>query len=132
MSTFGSVEEAREYFKKDRFAAVNGITLEELYEGGCVCAMTVREDHRNALGGIMGGAIFTLADFAFAAASNDDHRPTVALDVKIHYLTSSKGSRLTARAMRVRSGRTTCVFQVSVTDDLGKDVALFTGTGYKL
>ncbi len=132
MSTFGSVEEAREYFKKDRFAAVSGITLEELYEGGCACAMEVCDNHRNALGGIMGGAIFTLADFAFAVASNNDHRPTVALDVSIQYLASPQGSRLTARASRVKSGRTTCVFQVSITDDLGRDVALFTGTGYKL
>ncbi len=132
MSTFSSLDEAREYFKNDRFAAVNGMRLDELFDDGCFCSMELRDDHRNALGGVMGGVIYTLADFAFAIASNNDHSPTVALDVTINYLSSSKGTRLEAKAKRVKSGRTTSVYSVTVTDDMGKDIALFTGTGYKL
>ena len=94
--------------------------------------MDITDDHRNALGGIMGGAIFTLADFAFAVASNNDHRPTVALDVNIHYLSASKGDRLFARSRCVKSGRTTSIFEITVTDDSGKEIAMFIGTGYKL
>ena len=130
--TFKSLEEARRTFENDRFATKNGARIEELSDGHCVCSMDITDDHRNALGGIMGGAIFTLADFAFAVASNDDHSPTVALDVNIHFLTSSKGDRLTATARKVKSGRTTSVFEITVTDDGGKEIALFIGTGYKL
>ena len=130
--TFGSLDEARETFRNDRFATRNGACIEELSEGRCVCSMDITDDHRNALGGIMGGAIFTLADFAFAVASNNDHSPTVALDVNIHFLSASKGDRLTAIAEKVKSGRTTSIFEVKVTDDNGKEVALFLGTGYKL
>ncbi len=130
--TFASLEEARRTFENDRFATKNGAIIDELSEDHCVCSMDITDDHRNALGGIMGGAIFTLADFAFAVSSNNDHSPTVALDVNIHFLTSSKGNRLTAVSKKVKSGRTTSVFEITVTDDNGKDVALFIGTGYKL
>ncbi|MBO4552593.1 MAG: PaaI family thioesterase [Candidatus Methanomethylophilaceae archaeon] len=130
--TFESLEQARELFKNDRFATKNGAYITEVSDKRCVCCMDITDDHRNALGGIMGGAIFALADFAFAVASNNDHSPTVALDVNIHYLGSSKGSRLTATSELVKSGRTTSVFNIRVTDDQGKDVALFIGTGYKL
>jgi len=132
MSCFSDIEEAREFFKGDRFAASNGMRIVSLREDGCVCEADIRDDHRNALGGIMGGVIFTLADFAFAVASNNDHRPTVSLDSDIRFLSSSKGSRLTAAAKLIKSGKTTSVFRVDVTDETGKDVALFTGTGYKL
>ena len=131
MGTFGTLEEARAYFRNDRFAFSNGMTLDELTEEGCVCSVALRPEHRNALGGVMGVVIFTLADFAFAVASNQDHSPTVALDVNIHFLSAAKGEKLIARARRVKSGRTTSVYEITVTDDLGRDVALFIGTGYK-
>ena len=132
MGCFKDINEAREYFKGDKFAASNGITIDDLYDGGCVCSVEIRDDHRNALGGIMGGLIFTLADFAFAVASNNDHRPCVSLDSDIRFLSTSNGSVLTAKASIVKSGRTTNVISVIVTDESGKETALFTGTGYKL
>ena len=132
MSTFSSVEEARGFFKNDRFATANGADIDSLGDGSCICSMSITDDHRNALGGIMGGAIFTLADYTFAVASNNDHRPTVALDVNIHFLSSSKGNRLTAESRCIKNGRTTSVYEIKVSDDNGKDVAVFIGTGYKL
>lgn len=132
MSTFASLEEARTYFANDRYAAMSGITLDELTEDGCVCSVTIRDEHRNALGGVMGGVIFTLADFAFAVSVNNEHFSTVALDANIHFLSAPKGERLIARSARVRSGRTTAVYEITIRDDLGKSVALFVGTGYKL
>ena len=132
MSFFSDIEEAREFFKGDRFAASNGMSIFSIYDGGCVCKAQIRDDHRNALGGIMGGVIFTLADFAFAVASNNDHRPTVSLDSDIRFLSASKGSELTAKAELVKSGKTTSVFHVIVTDEFEREIALFTGTGYKL
>ena len=132
MSTFSSLEDARTYFANDRYAAMSGITLDELTEDGCVCSVTIEDKHRNALGGVMGGVIFTLADFAFAVSVNNDHASTVALDANIHFLSAPKGARLIARSARVRSGRTTVVYEITIRDDLGKTVALFVGTGYKL
>ena len=133
MAHFESLEEAREYFAKDRFATVNGAVIDELLpDGGCVCSMALTADHRNAQGNVMGGAIFTLADFALAVTSNRDHDPTVGLDADIRFLSSPKGERLIARGSIVKSGRTTSVIQVLVSDETGRDVALFTGAGFKL
>ncbi len=133
MSTFASVEEAREYFVGDRFAAENGITLDALDGDVCECSVELRDElHRNAAGGVMGGVIFTLADFAFAVASNNLHRLTVALQTSVNFMSAAKGTRLTARSRCVKDGRTTCVYIVDVTDERGTAVAQFVGTGYKL
>jgi len=132
MSTFSTVEDAREFFKNDRFASANGIELDELFDDGCLCSMEIRDDHRNALGGVMGGVIFTLADFALAVSTNNDHSPTVALDASVSFLSASRGSRLFARSHRIKSGKTTSMYRIDVTDDLGKQIAFATGTGYKL
>ena len=132
MSTFGSVEEAREYFKNDRFATGNGMQLDELYEDGCVCSMTIRDDHRNAYDGVMGGVIFTLADFALAITSNNIHQLSVAQQVSVNYLSAPKGKKLIATAKCRKSGRTTSVINVDVKDDTGRDVMQFVGTAFKL
>ena len=133
MSTFASVEEAREYFVGDRFAACNGVTLDALDGDVCECSVTLKKDlHCNAAGGVMGGVIFTLADFAFAVASNNMHRLTVALQTSVNFMSAAKGTRLIARTRCVKDGRTTCVYIVDVTDDLGTAVAQFVGTGYKM
>ncbi len=132
MGKFKTIEEAREYFSKDRFATENGMVLEELDENHAVCSLELSDRHRNAYGGVMGGAIFTLADFAFAALSNDIENVTVAQQVSINYLSASKGTRLVARASYRKNGRSSCVVNVDVTDDVGRDVAQFVGTGFKL
>ncbi len=132
MSTFNSVEEAKEYFKNDKFAYNSGMVLEDLGEDFSLCSMDLDDRHLNANGGIMGGVMFTLADLAFAALSNNIHRPTVAQQVSINYLAAPKGKKLIARAELLKSGRSSTIIQVKITDETGRDIALFTGTGFKL
>lgn len=132
MGRFQTIDEARAYFACDRFATDNGMTLDELDEVHAVTSLTLGERHRNAYGGIMGGAIFTLADFAFAALTNDRERVTVAQQVGINYLSPAKGGRLIATARYKKDGRSSCVVNVEVTDDTGRDVAQFVGTGFKV
>lgn len=132
MAVFRDVDDARAYFEGDRFAVENGMTIDALEADKCTCSMDILPRHRNANGGVMGGAIFTLADFAFAAASNNVHRPTVGQQVSVNFLSGTRGSRLFAHARCRRDGRTTCVYIVDVEDDLGRDIAQFVGTGFKL
>ena len=132
MSTFSSLDEARAYFEGDRFALENGVTIDALGEGRAVCSLALSPRHRNAEGGVMGGAIFTLIDLAFAAAANNVHRPTVAQQVSVIFLSGSRGARLTATAACRKDGRTSCVYNVDVTDDLGRDIAQAVITGFKL
>ncbi|MBR6164509.1 MAG: PaaI family thioesterase [Clostridia bacterium] len=132
MAAFQSLEEARSFFRQDRFAAENGITLEALAEGESVCSVLLTSRHRNAEGGVMGGVMLTLVDFAFAAAASNMHRPTVAQQVSMSFLSAPHGTRLTAKASCRKDGRTSCVYNVDVTDDLGRDIAQATVTGFKL
>ncbi len=132
MTTFNSLEEAREFFKDDKFATNNGVKLDELNEESCTCSLELTDIHRNAYGAVMGGAIFTLADYAFAVLSNHLHKPTVGQQVNINYLSSSKGNKLFAHATCRKNGRTTSVINVDINDELGKDIAQFIGTGFKL
>ena len=132
MATFKTLREAQEHFKGDRFSTVNGMQIDELGEDWCVCSMTLNENHRNAYGGVMGGVTFTLADFALAVTSNQIHSLSVAQQVNIHYLSAPKGERLIARSQCVKSGKTTSVINVNVTDDTGRLIAQFVGTAFKL
>ena len=130
--TFGSLEEVREYFKNDKFATNAGMQVESFSEEEVICSVELTDDHRNASGGIMGGAIFTLADLAFAVLVNNIHKPSVAAQVSINYLCGAKGKMLYAKSSCIKTGRSTTVASVDVYDELGTKVALFTGTAFKL
>ena len=132
MAQFPNIEEARAFFRQDLYASENGIVLDEYTEGGSVCSVELTDRHRNAEGGLMGGAILALADFTFAAAANNAHHPTVAQQVSLNFLNASKGCRLTAAASCLKSGRTSCVYVIRIKDDLGKDIAQAMFTGFKL
>ena len=129
---FNTMDEARAYFACDRFATENGMTLDELDGEHAVTSLTLSPRHRNAFGGVMGGAIFTLADFAFAALTNDRERLVVAQQVSVNYLAAPKDGRLVATARYRKDGRSSCVVNVDVVDGEGRDIAQFVGTGFKM
>lgn len=126
-----NLEETREFFKADRFAAeVLGAVIEEAEDGFSRCTLAIRPEHRNAVGAVMGGAIFTLADFAFAVAANCGGGTMVSLNSQITYLSPAKGETLIAAARRVRQGRSTGYYRVEVSDELGTQVAEVVTTGF--
>jgi acyl-CoA thioesterase len=128
------LDEAREMFSKDLYATkLSGITIEEVGTNYAKCAMKLTDDHKNAYGGIMGGAIYTLADLAFAVASNfDKPASTVSLVGQASFLSMTKGSILYAETRLIKDGRTNCFYEVRIYDDLGKDIAVVTFTGAHL
>ena len=132
MGIFSNTEEAREYFNGDKYAMITGVKLDELTDEYSLASLVLSDIHKNANGGIMGGVIFTLADFAFAVLSNHIHMPTVAQQVSINYLGAPKGDTLFARAVCKKDGSRTVVINVDVTDSTGRDIAQFTGNGFKL
>ena len=132
IGNFESIEAARDFFRKDRYATDSGIVIDELAERRSVCGFEISEQHLNAEGGLMGGAIFTLIDFAFATAAATVHRPTVVMQVSVSYLNAARGKRLTATAECRKDGKTTCVYNVLVRDDTGREIAQAVMTGFKL
>ena len=127
-----SLEEVQEHFKNDRFATqAAGCVLVEAGPGRAVAEMQLKDVHRNAMGNVMGGAIFTLADFALAAACNVGEAPTVSIDSNISYYRASKGEKLTATATCSKPGHHAAFYTIDVVDDLGKQIARMTATCYR-
>lgn len=94
--------------------------------------MTVTEAMLNAVGLTHGGVTFTLADFAFAVASNSHGRTAVALNANITFTAASRaGDVLTATASEENCGGRTATYRVDVRNQEGELVGLFTGTVYR-
>jgi acyl-CoA thioesterase len=115
----------------DYFAEALGIKVLEAKDGYAKVTMEVEKIHTNALGFTHGGAVFSLADYAFAHACNCGENVAVAVQVSINFLKPTvEGDLLTAEATRVSEGKTTGLYQVTVRKE-DKIVALFTGLAFK-
>ena len=78
----------------------------------------------------MGGAIYTLADFAFAVASNyEKNYATVSVVGQASFMSAPKGKVLFAKAELIKDGRSNCFYNVTVTDDLDTIVAVVSFNG---
>ena len=125
------LEQAKKFFANDLYETeCTGITIEAAEPGYAKCSLAIEPRHCNALGNPMGGAIFTLADFAFAIASNLGQAPTVSLSSNITYLSAAKGKKLFAETAKIKSGYSTCLYQIQVYDELGTQVAHITTNGF--
>ncbi len=126
-----NLEKTRKYFANDRYATeLTGIIIDEVRENYAKCSMKVRPEHLNANGFVMGGAIFTLADFAFAAASNTEERNSVSLSSTIEYFRPAKGRELYAEAVCKKGGRQVGFYEMTVTDEEGKKIAQVNTSGF--
>lgn len=127
-----SLDDYREFFNADLFATeATGCVIEEVSENYSKCSLELKAKHINGAGTVMGGVIFTLADFAFAVAANPCKAQTVTSNSNITFLGKAKGKRLIAQTRLIKDGRTTCLYEIEVTDDLGNKVALVTSLGIK-
>ena len=125
-----TIEEVRSFFQNDRFATENGMVIDEIGENYAKCSMTITSRHKNAVGGVMGGVYFTLADFCYAVATNHQQPKWVSLNSTISFLGRPKGERLIATATCVKNGRSTNLYTVAVTDELENLVATVSITGF--
>jgi acyl-CoA thioesterase len=116
---------------QDHFAEWLGIKVLEAKDGSAKVSMKIEKNHTNALGFTHGGAIFSLADYAFALACNFGDNVAVAVQVSINFLRPSvEGDVLVAEAVRVSDGKTTGLYNVTVKNG-EKAVALFSGLAFK-
>lgn len=127
-----TLEEVRKIFEGDRFATENGAVIEEIGDHSATCSLEISDSHRNAMGAVMGGAYFMLADFAFAVAANWESMGCVSLHSDISFLGTAKGKKLIAKAVCIKDGKRTACYRVDVTDELGNLTASVTTTGYHI
>ena len=126
-----SMDRIKEYFKKDQFAARNGIELLEVSAGLAKAKMVLQPHHWNALGTVHGGAIFTLADFCFAAACNSHGTVAVAIDANITFMKAASTGVLLAEAREIAKNFKLGSYLVEVRDDKNELIAQFHGLAYR-
>lgn len=122
---------AKKIFAADRFAALTGIEIEEASEGFCRARLNIEEKHLNGANVVQGGAIFTLADLAFAVASNSHGQLALAINVNISFLESKDSGVLYATATQAREPGRIGAYDVAVTDETGALIARFNGLVYR-
>ena len=131
-----SLEEIREFFSHDRYAtATTGIEILEAQDGYAKVGLAIHEGHMNAGSRVMGAVYYTMADFAFAVASNPDAGDapiTFTLSSQINFLTSAKGKYLTAEARAVRKDRRTSFYAAEIRDELGTLIATVSSNGFRM
>jgi len=116
--------------ENDRFANLLGIKLVKVDHGYAEVKMEIKEVHLNGVNIVQGGVIFTLADYAFAAASNTKGLVTVGINASISYFKSPKGKWLFAKAKEISSTRSICNYTVDIFDETDEIIARFNGMGY--
>ena len=128
--------EIKAFFKNDRFADTSGAKIDTITPEEIVCSLQIEDRHLNAGNKVQGGAIFTLADFAFAVASNYDdltagiNNITVSHSSNIVFFKPAAGKKLTAKSRCIQKGRKLSVYRITVTDDNGSEIAEMTGNAY--
>lgn len=126
------LENAKRCFCQDLYATkLSGIRIDEVKPNYAKCSMPITPDHLNANCCVMGGAIFTLADYAFAIAANSENPVTVTLSSTINFLSPASGSILFAEAKCDKLTKTISFYTTTITDENGKTVAIATSTGFR-
>jgi len=101
--------------KSDPFSKSLGVQINQLAEGYAKIQMQITENHLNFHGVAHGGVIFSLADQAFALASNSHGMTAVAIQMNINYHRPSKqGDLLEAEAQQIHFGKKLAVYQINV------------------
>jgi len=119
------------FFTSDAWAKEAGIELMEVSTGRSKVRMKIERKHVNSHDTVHGGAIFTLADTAFALASNSHGIPAAAINAHISYVKSATAGTLYAEATESSLSPKIATYSVIVTDDKGEKIALFEGMVYR-
>lgn len=127
-----TIDEVREFFRGDRFAyeALSPV-IEEARRGYAKVRLDIAPSHRNVYGNLMGGATFTLCDYAFSIAACIGQPPTVTTNCSIDYLGVPKTDTVVAEAVIEKAGRSLAFGIVRVRDSAGNPVARVNATGFR-
>lgn len=120
----------KEFFKKDIFALEAGVELLEVGNGTARARMEILPKHLNGGGVCQGGAIFTLADLAFAAATNSHAELTFSIQANIQFFKSESCGYLYADAKEIFNRGRLANAEVRVTNETGELIATFSSMGY--
>jgi len=121
----------KEFSENDRFAKQIGIELVEVSKGRAKAKMKIKDIHLNAVNTVHGGAIFSLADYAFAIAANTHGNISVALNVNISFLKAVSEGTLFAEAEEVSINPKIATYSIRVLNEHNELIATFQGMAYR-
>ncbi len=121
----------KRFISQDHFAHHLGIEVVAHGTGRARAQMEVGRHHLNSAGTVHGGAIFSLADAVFSAASNSHGTLAVAINVSISYFKAKKSGTLHAEAEEVSFNPKLATYLIRIQDETEDLVALFQGTVYR-
>lgn len=117
---------------KDAFAKYMGIIINEIKPGYACATLRITKEMLNGVGVTHGSVLFTLADIAFAAASNSHGPVALGLNVNINYLKPTReGAVLTATAREESLTKRTGVYRMEVRDEFDNLIAVAEGLVYR-
>ena len=118
--------------RRDPFAERMGVEMVLVEEGRAVARMEITDTHRNFLGMVHGGAIFSLADLAFGAAANSWGTRSMAIHITIDYLAAPGDTPYLEAEVRKtgRAGRA-CHYGMEVRNSSGEVIAVLSGWAYQ-
>ncbi len=125
------IQALKEFFLHDEFARQNGIEIVDIAEGYARTQVHIEPRHLNAGGNVQGGVLFTLADLAFAAATNSHGILTVTSSANITFVRGASSGYITAEAHELVNHRHLPFCEVRVTDEAGNLLGIFTANGYR-
>jgi acyl-CoA thioesterase len=115
----------------DAYSELLGLEVIEAGDGAATVHATIKAEHLNLHGSAHGGFLYSLADAAFALASNSRGAVAVALTTHMDYFRPVReGTVLTAQAFEEQLGRKTATYRVEIRDG-NRLVALFTGRVFR-
>lgn len=125
------MQDNQQFFENDTFGKNAGIVLLSTSAGKARVKMEIGSKHLNSHRTVHGGAIFTLADTAFAVASNSHGVPAAAINAHISYMKSVSSGTLFADAEEFALNPKLATYTVKVTDENGDNIAIFQGMVYR-
>ena len=126
------MKEIKQFFsQEDKFARHSGITLLDVMPGWAKASMKIEPYHFNGAKTVHGGAIFTLADFAFAVASNSHGSMAMGINTSVSFVKAAINGTLYAEATEQSLNAKLATYNVNITDDNGDVVAIFQGMVYR-
>lgn len=105
----------------------------EIHEGYAKGMLVLQPKHMNPIGSVHGGVLFTMADTVGGAAATSRGRYVTTVSGNMNYLRPAMNCKcIVGESREVKIGKNMCVYEVMITDDTGKEIALATMTYYYL
>lgn len=117
--------------QQDHYAKHSGIEILAVEPGYAKVHMPIKEFHLNGASIVHGGAIFTLADFAFGIAANSHGQIAVSINASISYVKAVGRGTLLAEAKEVALEPRLSNYIINITNEQNELIAVCHGTAYR-